>query len=335
MRECHSLVYAFLILSTVFFGGDVLAQNRTGPFAPPVGQSGTTAMYKDSSAFVAWATSCTVERGLQDTSDPSQGYASTGTPSDATGKAQENGVLSLGDYGKATLGFDAPISDGPGPDFAVFENSFDGDFLELAFVEVSSNGQDFVRFPSVSLTDTNQQVGTFGDLDATDLYNLAGKYEQGYGTPFDLNELDSSASFDPDSVTQVRIVDVIGCIQDSLATYDSSGKAINDPWPTGFTSGGFDLDAVGVINSDGPTALMTRNEEEDRLRFFSADRRLWVQDPEGAFSLYLYDSSGRLRFERKRVRQPRSSIPRSLSSGIYILKVQGDGWSDSRKVLLR
>ena len=29
---------------------------------------------------------------------------------------------------------------------------------------------------------------------------------------------------------------------------DSQGHQINDPWPTNFPTGGFDLDAVGVIN---------------------------------------------------------------------------------------
>ena len=56
------------------------------------------------------------------------------------------------------------IRNGAGYDFVVFENgmisqittalgSLQGQFLaELAWVEVSSNGRDFVRFPSVSLT---------------------------------------------------------------------------------------------------------------------------------------------------------------------------------------
>ena len=32
-------------------------------FAPEAGVAGTTAMHADSSAFVAWATGCVVERG--------------------------------------------------------------------------------------------------------------------------------------------------------------------------------------------------------------------------------------------------------------------------------
>ena len=37
-------------------------------------------------------------------------------------------------------------------DFCVFENAFNDSFLELGFVEVSSNGNDFYRFPSTSFT---------------------------------------------------------------------------------------------------------------------------------------------------------------------------------------
>jgi hypothetical protein len=50
----------------------------------------------------------------------------------------------------------------PGYDFAIFENGFpfgSGSFyLELAFVEVSSDGKHFVRFNAISNTDTTQQI---------------------------------------------------------------------------------------------------------------------------------------------------------------------------------
>ncbi len=221
-----------------------------GPYAPAAGQAGSTAIYKDDSAFVAWASGCDVVRGLMDISDPSKGYASYGSADKALGKAVGDSydVVSLGDGGYATLTFNAPIYDGPGWDFAVFENGFSDTYLELAFVEVSSDGVNFFRFDSVSLTQTNTQVGGFASLDTTNIHNLAGKYRQGYGTPFDLSELDGIAGLDINNVTHIRIVDVVGCIQDAYCTYDSLGHKINDPWPTPFSSGGFDLDAVGVIH---------------------------------------------------------------------------------------
>lgn len=221
---------------------------QSGPFDPPAGQPGSKAIYKDSSIFISWASECIVVRGYKDISDTSLGFTSTGTAQDATGKAQTNGVVSLGDSGYATLSFNGYIFNGPGPDFAVFENSFNDTFLELAFVEVSSDGVNFVRFPAISLTQDTSQIGTFGSIDATNIYNLAGKYRAGWGTPFDLEELKGSPGLNVDSITHIRIVDVIGSIDSAYATYDSQGNKINDPYPTPFESGGFDLDAVGLIN---------------------------------------------------------------------------------------
>ena len=48
----------------------------------------------------------------------------------------------------------------------------------------------------------------------------------------------------------MRIVDVIGTINSSYCSYDSQGNRINDPYPTDFESGGFDLDGVAVMNEN-------------------------------------------------------------------------------------
>ena len=223
-------------------------------YPPPAGEPGTTAMHADSSAFVAWATGCTVQRGPMDLGNPSAGPASVGEAIAAQGAPDGSGVVSLGDGGFATLTFATPIRNGPGWDFAVFENG-SNTFLELAFVEVSSNGTAFFRFPANSNTQTGVQVGPFSELDATLLNNLAGKYSAFHGTPFDLEELADQVGLDVDAITQVRVVDVVGSIQDGLATYDHAGNKVNDPWSTPFASSGFDLDAVGVIHTQLPTSI--------------------------------------------------------------------------------
>ncbi|MBL4669559.1 MAG: T9SS type A sorting domain-containing protein [Flavobacteriales bacterium] len=245
----------FILITLTILCYSLLAQ---GPYAPPVGQNGSTALYKDSTVFVGWASNCTVTKGWQDISNTSLGLTSVGTNFDATDKSGINGVVSLGDGGSATLTFDGTIYNGTGADFAVFENGF-GTFLELAFVEVSSDGINFFRFDAISLTDTIVQTGGFGSTDATDLYNLAGKYRAQYGTPFDLNELIGTPGLNVNKVSHIRIVDVVGNITSTYATYDSQNRAINDPWPTPFASSGFDLDAVGVINFT-PTAVEEQNK---------------------------------------------------------------------------
>jgi hypothetical protein len=217
-------------------------------YDPAAGQPGSKAISKDSSIFVSWADTCFVQRGLQNALDSSGALASHGKSEDAIGKA-DGTVVSLGDGGHALLKFNIPVVDGPGPDFAVFENAFTDNFLELAFVEVSSDGQRFVRFPSVSLTDTTIQKGAFDPLDPTKIHNLAGKHRLFFGTPFDLAELADSQGLDLMNIQYIRIVDVVGSLNDKLARFDSRGVKINDPFPTDFESSGFDLDAIGVIHN--------------------------------------------------------------------------------------
>lgn len=216
-------------------------------FPPAAGQPGSTAIAADSSVFVGWATGVDLVRGPRDVAQPDSGLVSFGMPTDALGPA-DGAVVSLGDGGTATLTFAQPVADGPGPDFAVFENSFSDTFLELAFVEVSSNGTDYVRFPATSLTQTDFPVGGFGAVQPTDLDNLAGKYRGGFGTPFDLSELPPTPSFDPSAVTHVRLVDCVGTLDPELGTTDAAGNLINEIYPSNFPSGGFDLDAVGVLH---------------------------------------------------------------------------------------
>jgi hypothetical protein len=225
-------------------------------YAPQAGVTGSTAVHKSSGLFTGWATGCTINRGYQDIADKSKGYTSTGDESLTVGKPDIT-VASLGDSGVATLTFSHPIYNGTGADFAVFENGFanpanpEEAFLELAFVEVSSDGQRFVRFPSSSLTPVTTQIPVAGVYnDARNLHNLAGKYIGNYGTPFDLEELKDSVGLDVNNITHVRLVDVIGDIN-VHKSYDKDGKVINDPYPTSIPTGGFDLDAVGAFHQHG------------------------------------------------------------------------------------
>lgn len=223
-------------------------------FDPQVGQPGSLGISRSSSAFVGWASSVlSFTRGPQDISNPNSPLASVGDPANALGSS--GGLVSLGDGGSITLGFDRPIANGLGADFAVFENGFLSGgaglaFLELATVDVSSDGIHFFRFPSVSLTQTTTQVGGFGLLDASNLHDLAGKYIAGFGTGFDLDELAGVSPFlDVNDVIAVRITDVVGSIDPRYGTRDSLGNLINDPFSTPFASSGFDLTGVGVIHA--------------------------------------------------------------------------------------
>ncbi|MBN2519504.1 MAG: T9SS type A sorting domain-containing protein [Bacteroidales bacterium] len=237
------------ILSILFF---LFLANRSlfSQFAPAVDEEGSDAISKDSMAVVEWAITCSVQRGYIDISDKSLGYVSYGAYESGIGKADGIDVVSLGDSGIAILSFQNPVTNHEGPDIAVFENSFNNTFLELAFVEVSYDSIQYYRFPPVSNSLVAEQISSFGEIDATCIYNLAGKYKANYGTPFDLEELKDTLGIYIDSIRFVKIIDVTGCIDDEYAQYDSKGNKVNDPWPTAFESGGFDLDAVAIVNCE-------------------------------------------------------------------------------------
>ena len=148
-------------------------------FDAAVSNGSTKAIQKDSVIFKSWATACTVTRGYQNIDNQSLGFATVGIDENGTLKAGVNSVVSLGDAGVAVLEFAIPIKNGEGADFAVFENGFNSgvnQYLELAFVEVSSDGINYVRFPAISKINAAVQTGSFATTDAALIYNLAGKY---------------------------------------------------------------------------------------------------------------------------------------------------------------
>lgn len=222
-------------------------------FDPQVGFGSKFAISKDSSIIKGWATSCKVTRGWQNYLDTTLGKATVGSEFYGT-LAADGQVISLGDSGIAVLQFDNPISDKPGPDFCVFENGFivnntkGESHTELAFVEVSSDGINYVRFPSQCLLDSTVQKGNFEGSDVSLIDGLAGKYIMGYGTPFDLNVFANLSSVNIGKITHVRLIDVVGNKDAAYPARDKNGRKIIDPWPTPFAASGFDLDAVGVIN---------------------------------------------------------------------------------------
>jgi hypothetical protein len=65
------------------------------------------------------------------------------------------------------------------------------------------------------------------------------------------------AGLDINNVTHVRLVDVVGSLSGHQSK-DVAGKTINDPYPTNFASGGFDLDAIGVIHQNAGAFRVTR-----------------------------------------------------------------------------
>ena len=221
-----------------------------GPFPPRAGQPGSTAVALDDPRIVAWAERMVSVEWGEDLSEEWM------APERALGPASGNvmDVVSLGRGGRITYETALPVIDRAGPDFAVFGNAHNDYFLELAFVEVSSDGENFVRFPTASLT--KDPVPAFGSVDPTMVDGFAGKFRVGYAVPFDLADLrgEPGAEYlDFNDVRYIRLVDVVGGEDPRFTSLpqsrDSEGRLVYDPFPT-IASAGFDLDGIAVFHSE-------------------------------------------------------------------------------------
>lgn len=311
-------IVATLISSIALFA-------QSGTYAPAAGEPGSTAIHKDSVVITGWASACVLQLGPQDISVNNSPLAAVGNAQSAIGQADGN-VVSLGDGGIATLEFDEPIANKAGFDFAVFENGFEdvsnegAYFLELAHVEISSDGVNFVRFPSHSLTDPTTQTGPFEGMFPSDINNLAGKYEATYGTPFDLEELKDSSSVDINSISHIRLIDAVGSISSSFATYDAHGLIINDPWPTDFASSGFDLDGVAVLD------ITLNYETVNRLEFQMYPNPvhdvLYISGLQGNSKVSILNLQGMLIMEQEVTNQLNLE---HLPKGAYLISITQQG----------
>jgi hypothetical protein len=160
------------------------------------------------------------------------GFGQDGYPNIVLGPPQGAGagmgsldVLSLGNRGEIVLELTLGVVDGPGVDLLVFENPFGG-FVETGVVAVSEDGQTWREFPCNPTDSAGGYPGCAGvkpvssspdnGISATDPA-VAG------GDGFDLATL---------GVARARFVRI----------RDSGANSY------GFTSGGFDLDAIAVVN---------------------------------------------------------------------------------------
>ncbi|MAE60201.1 MAG: hypothetical protein CMJ49_02475 [Planctomycetaceae bacterium] len=246
-------------------------------FTGPAGDGVVTAGNVVNPLFLDWATT------VADYSPAPGVGAIWSDPATALGEVTGNNfhIVSLGDLdqpaidngdptGTITLQFNTTIANGPGPDFATFENAFINGtatdpntglsfgllFAELGYVEVSTDGSTFARFDSTSSTPTPAGGQAFLTVNPTDVHNLVGKHinagGQSWGTPFDLSQLAGHAAVlsgqvDLFDIQYVRIIDIPG----SGDYLDSHGAPIYDPWVT-VDSSGVDLEAIGVIHHTFP-----------------------------------------------------------------------------------
>jgi hypothetical protein len=246
---------AFFLIGALLISTNTIAQ--AGIYSGPTNTTNSIdpAIPSTSTRFVEWANAIDASRTYF---APRGSTAISTTTYNCLGDLDATQIANGDSPGYLTVTFPHGIRNGVGADFAVFENGFtygspNGLFAELAYVEVSSNGTDFARFPSIS-TNTAPVTGSgaFAGFDMSNVYNLAGKHATGYGTPFNLSDLLSdekvlTGAVNLNNIQYVKLVDIPG----NGSFLDSQGHPILDNWMT-TGSGGFDFrlpagQGVGVI----------------------------------------------------------------------------------------
>ena len=160
-------------------------------------------------------------------------------------------LLSLGNGGSITLEFADYVTDGSGADFIAFENpiiSGNSVFTETAFVEVSQDGKNFVRFPSVFNAD-----GEGGTGNPANYINLAGVHPV-YANPPTVSATDPAVAggdqFDLKDVG-LKWIRYVRIIDTGYNSVDSRGNLIDDAgnhFACAPDKCGFDLDAVSIVH---------------------------------------------------------------------------------------
>ena len=200
-------------------------------------------------------------------------------------------VCILGEGGSIVLGFEGEncIYDGTGYDFIVFENAFQTletedpydptglYFAELMYVEVSTDGQTWARFPTLTTNTEAIHASESGGVDPSQYSGFAGVHPVyanvntngidpfdpavAGGDAFDLALLADdpdvlSGTVDLNNIRYVRLIDVVG----DGSALDSQGNPIYDAYAYDgdpVTINGADADALAVVNgSNGSFAAV-------------------------------------------------------------------------------
>lgn len=178
-------------------------------------------------------------------------------------------ILSLGEGGSVTVGFGVTITDGPGVDFTVYENAivFGDVFAEVFFVEVSTNGTDFARFPTSYVGPQNpgdftlMPIGTYDGFGGhqpvlTNIFDAMPvdplDPARSGGESFDLSALanDPLVTGGQVDLTEIHFVRLIDAPSGGLST-DTSGTPVWDSREAVGAANSADIDAIAVIQHTG------------------------------------------------------------------------------------
>lgn len=225
-----------------------------------------------------------------------------GPPEGGGGGGGSFDVYQLGLQGEVVLRLEAAAEDGPGADLAVYENPFlviggspSDTWSECLFVEVSTNGADWARFPTRYSGPPGPHAGPQGQMvgvqaewfrgfaGVTPVAANPGAGIQPYdvvpagGDLFDLAELSDhplvlSDDIDLNRIRYVKLIDVVGGLDS-----DDLGTPVWDAGDPAFSTA--DVDAICALNNEENTGALGRPRVE--LSLVNGFLSLELEDDDG------------------------------------------------------
>ena len=143
-------------------------------------------------------------------------------------------------------------------------------------------------------------------------------------------DIANDALLNKQSITHVKVIDVVGSIQNQYCSRDANNHKINDPWPTGWGNGGFDLDAVGVIHQQavGINELELRNIS---IYPNPATDMLYVNLPSTNYSVEVINLMGEVVLKSENKSNTTFIEINNLKSGVYFLTISSEGQQKQMK----
>jgi hypothetical protein len=127
---------------------------------------------------------------------------------------------------------------------------------------------------------------------------------------------------------------VVGSVNKQYAKRDSYNNMINDPWPTPFPNGGFDLDAIGVIHQNTSVGLKENNLDDNLYLYpnpINKGEKLLLSTSKDILFVSVYNFSG-----QKILSTKENFISTSeLTEGIYFIEVNSVNNSITKKLLIK
>ena len=135
-----------------------------------------------------------------------------------------------------------------------------------------------------------------------------------------MDDLAGYTNLNTNQITHIRIVDAVGSINPHYGTTDRYGKIINDPYPTDFASGGFDLGGVAILNGWTPSGISENNHLQINVYPNPCTDFVMIDNQEGK-SAILYNALGQVIMNFTISNSQEKISMKDLNSGVYYLQV--------------